>query len=270
MPDRSRVEWISRYRGTIGGGLFVTAVLASVLLGIALPRMFGSSVALAWAFLGQASLFSLAAAGAGVSIKNHPLGALIDKRNRISLSKLQMLLWTILVLSALVTVVEWRLAHGFGMDALEVVIPGELLAAMGIATTSLVAAPVVLSLKPEGTDSAVAVDEPDGPVRLVDIVQGDETGNRDSVDLSKLQQLAITLMLIGLYGGLIFGFYWNLDWAKVERPFKLPSLSQTFIQLMAISHAGYLLYKAAPKPDLGSGADLAGPKADIGTTSALG
>ena len=36
----------------------------------------------------------------GVAINKHPLGILVDSRNRMSLSRMQMTLWTILLVSA--------------------------------------------------------------------------------------------------------------------------------------------------------------------------
>lgn len=238
------------------GGVFVAAVALSLVGGLWLPRSQGSGVALAWAFLGQVAVFLIAIGAAGMAIRGDILGAVIDGRNRPSLSRLQMLLWTVLVLSAVATLVEWRLAHGLKMHAIDVIIPADLLAAMGIATASLVLAPAALSMKPDTGGQAVKVNAT-GHIRLVDLIRGDENGNGDTIDISKVQQLAITLLLIGLYGALLFDTYWNITWptgAEIKaldvKPvgYALPILTRSFIELLAISHAGYLLYKAAPKP----------------------
>lgn len=253
-PSQSARSKLARQRA--GATLFFALIAVSVLGGLFLPRAQGSSIALAWAFLGQALVFLLAVAAAGVAIRGDVLGAVIDGRNRPSLSRLQMLLWTALVLSAVATLVEWRLAHGLRMHAIDLIIPGELLAAMGIATASLVLAPAALSLKPDAGGQAVAVNATD-QIRLVDLIRGDENANGETIDISKVQQLAITLLLIGLYGGLLFDTYWNIAWPTPDqvraldaRPvgYALPILTRSFIELLAISHAGYLLYKAAPKP----------------------
>ena len=73
-------------------------------------------------------------------------GAFIDERNRISLSRVQMVLWTILVLSAFMAA---ALAN-IGLRAdnpLAISIPKELWLAIGISVGSLVGTPLILSEK---------------------------------------------------------------------------------------------------------------------------
>jgi hypothetical protein len=60
---------------------------------------------------------------------------------------------------------------------------------------------------------------------------------------SKVQQLLITLLLLGAYAGIMISAIVNK-----ENFDALPSLSASFVGLLAISHAGYLTYKAMPKP----------------------
>jgi hypothetical protein len=147
--------------------------------------------------------------------------------------------------------------------------PGELLAAMGIAVFTTAATPAVLSLKAgqSPTDSQadaaasrvatqnntsvanidnvghVMVRANKSDARWNDIVSGDEVANAGMVDLSKVQQLLITLLLLGTYAGAV------VNAIARKSPFDaLPPLSTQFVGLMAVSHAGYLAYKAAPKP----------------------
>src|SRR5579859_3553522 len=56
-----------------------------------------------WAWLGIAALLALFAAIAGHGVTGCWRGPLIDERNKISLSRMQATLWTLLVLSALLT-----------------------------------------------------------------------------------------------------------------------------------------------------------------------
>src|SRR5579883_1615258 len=78
-------------------------------------------------------------------------GALIDNRNRISLSRFQMLLWTILILSAYLaaTLANMKVIPNLteAINLFSVSVPSGLWLLMGIATTSLVTAPLILSTK---------------------------------------------------------------------------------------------------------------------------
>jgi hypothetical protein len=266
-----RQAWREETWRQVGGTVFFVAILALVAANVAGPAWFIADTAPGLLFLAQALIFLVAAMAAGVAIKGHPLGVAIDKRNRLSLSKLQMLLWTAIVIPALATLVAYRLAHGLGMDAADIVIPAEVLAAMGIAAGSLAASPAVLSLKPEEGDQRVAVRPLTEKVRLVDLIRGDEEGNKDAIDLSKLQQFAVTLLLIGVYAGVVYSSFASIVWVRgvlTDPPplRELPALGVGFVQLMAISHAGYLLYKAAPKPS----ADTPGTASDPAKPQALG
>jgi hypothetical protein len=68
----------------------------------------------------------------------HILGILIDRRKMVSLSKLQMLSWTILVISGIVTIAALKKA-----DPLDIQIPETLWALMGISTVSLIGSPLL-------------------------------------------------------------------------------------------------------------------------------
>lgn len=266
-----RQAWREETWRQVGGTVFFVAILALVAANVAGPAWFTADTAPGLLFLAQALIFLVAAMAAGVAIKGHPLGVAIDKRNRLSLSKLQMLLWTAIVIPALATLVAYRVAHGLGMEAADIVIPTEVLAAMGIAAGSLAASPAVLSLKPEEGDQRVAVRPLTERVRLVDLIRGDEEGNKDAIDLSKLQQFAVTLLLIGVYAGVVYSSFASIVWVRraLTDPLplrELPALGVGFVQLMAISHAGYLLYKAAPKPS----ADTSGTASDPAKPQALG
>ena len=79
------------------------------------------------------------------------------------------------------------------------------------------------------------------------MLRGDEVGNADSPDLSKVQQLFISLLLVGIYGVAVINTL-----AGSEKITELPPLHEKFVWLMAISHASYLAYKAAPHTQDGS------------------
>ena len=201
----------------------------------------------------------------GWLINERPTGAFIDNRNRMSLSKLQAAAWTVVVLSGFATAAAYNIAtamyEGTSITALAITIPGELLLAMGISATSLVATPALLTLKSreaeddDNLDQAVAKLGPgiarNGKVLLratphhaswSDLVTGDEVGNAGSPDLGKIQQAAITLLLLGCYIAYVYA-----DLAgSAETIRSLPTLDKSFVWLLGISHASYLAYKAAP------------------------
>jgi hypothetical protein len=207
----------------------------------------------------------------GVAINRRPAGLVIDNRNRVSLSKLQALAWTLMVLSALTTAVIFRIRLGFA-DPVAITLPQELLAAMGISAVSLVAAPVVLSLKSTedaapGQAAATAAKLDDGDsghavgkvyarteaadASWLDLFRGDETGNAASPDLSKMQQFLITVVVLAVYASGLWKAFAGPEYVTDESnaaPFfaAFPALSTSMVWLIGISHAGYLAYKAAP------------------------
>jgi hypothetical protein len=137
-------------------------------------------------------------------------------------------------------------------------IPTALLAAMGISATSLVAAPVVLSLKaqsdPTPANAAKATADlaatgaapafagkvfgraSPSSAAWSDMVRGEEVGTEATPDLGKIQQLFISLLLIGIYGVAILHALSGAT-AKIAG---LPELNEKFVWLMGVSHASYL------------------------------
>jgi hypothetical protein len=201
----------------------------------------------------------LLCAAIGRAITHRWDAVLIDGRNRVSLSRLQMIAWTLVVLSALITAAASNLNLPDNSTALDITIPPELLAAMGIAAASLAAAPALLTLK--GTDAdgqPVAVANASiAEASWLDMFRGDETGEENTPDLSKIQQFLISLALIGAYAFLLGNMFYSL--AAGAKFGAFPSLSEGFIWLLGISHAGYLTYKAAAKPQTQPAAPNADP-----------
>jgi hypothetical protein len=75
------------------------------------------------------------------------LGWLVNEQYRMSLSRLQMFVWTVVILSCFITAVKINIKAGCGLDALSVAIQEQLWIAMGISTASLVGSPLILSGK---------------------------------------------------------------------------------------------------------------------------
>lgn len=193
-------------------------------------------------------------------------GALIDDRNKMSLSRLQMILWSILVLAALITAALSNIMFDPTGTPLAIAIPGELLLAMGISTTSLIGSPLILNSKRAtpnqaefnqtlsiltsrddpgakyGNEGLIVTKAAPKDAQLDDLFRGEETGNAAQIDLSKIQMFYVTLILLVAYGAAIGAAFADVKGLITA----LPAIDASFIALLGISHAGYLTSKVAP------------------------
>ena len=222
----------------------------------------------------------------GVGVTGQRAGILWTSRNTYSLSRLQLTLWTWVVLSALMATVICRMYYlfmpaqtgGFA-GALNVVIPSELLQVMGISVASAALTPLILSSKsqpspPSAAQTApvsaaqldAAADRVGAPIQavgsvmvrdanypplFVDLFQGDEVGKAGLVDMGKVQQAIVSLVLIVGYLCILINMFAAGDahaTPKLPGTTELPPLSQAVVFLLGISHAGYLALKATPAP----------------------
>lgn len=198
-------------------------------------------------------------------------GAFIDERNVISLSRFQMLAWTVLVLAAYMAATLWNLAHRFPLDAIK--LDKTLWILMGISTTSLVASPLILNGKKNKTPDPEQLDRTfsllahvDGDclkhqglvvanceirqARWSDMLTGEETGNAAHMDLGRLQMFFFTLVSLLTYAAALLEMFaqagapsGNTGTASIAA---LPALPEGLLALIGISHAGYLGAKAVP------------------------
>lgn len=199
-------------------------------------------------------------------------GWLIDTRNKMSLSRLQISLWTAVVLSGFFCAALANIAGKKMTYPLDIAIPTELWVAMGIATTSLVGSPLILAnkkrrtpnadewektrktLNTQGVDEKTIIDpimegksiiveyRSPSDARLANMFCGDETGNEAILDLGKIQMFCFTIILVLAYCFAI-GKIFSVNPKCIA---SLPPLSDGEIALLAISHAGYLANKIAP------------------------
>src|SRR6266567_8917136 len=92
-------------------------IVATVLVGLLIPFTLRL-----WAWLATLGLLTLFAAIAGQGITGNWRGALIDGRNKMSLSRLQTALWTLVILSAFLTAALVNIRSGQA-DPLSIAIP---------------------------------------------------------------------------------------------------------------------------------------------------
>jgi hypothetical protein len=195
-------------------------------------------------------------------ICGRPLGIFIGERNLMSLSRLQMVLWTILILSAYLAMSLQRVHHGIP-DPLAIGMDWHLWALMGISTASLVGSPLLLGNKtqkqadPEVVKRAAAqlkeneveikqnsagtlyVNNSINDASFADIFQGDEIGNTAYIDVAKVQMFFFTLVSLLVYGTALFQMFKGTNYSA------MPNLSDGLIALLGISHSGYLMSKTA-------------------------
>ncbi len=205
----------------------------------------------------------------GNQIKKRWTGIFIDERNQMSLSRFQLVIWTVIILSAFFAIALSRiltLPSGDLTLALDIGVPEQLWALLGISAISLVGSPLILSRKKllypdeEKLKTADLNDReytekleekgmvPIGTVvkrndakdaSFYDIFTGDEILGSGSVDMAKLQMFFFTILTAVIYSVLLLDLMTS---TTVINDF--PILSSGFIALLAISHGGYLTEKS--------------------------
>ena len=121
-------------------------------------------------------------AGLGVWISRHPLGILIDGRNKMSLSRLQLVLWTVLLISAFTAV-------ALVFQTSDITLPQEVWALMGISVGSTAGSVIVKGTK----DSVLDTNEDMKGASLKDLFKGEEHGaDCQHVDITKVQMFFFT------------------------------------------------------------------------------
>lgn len=198
----------------------------------------------------------------GLKICGRVAGILINDRNLMSLSRFQIILWTVLILSAFLTAAIERIHFGGTADALAIALDEKLWMLLGISTASLIATPLVQSTKkvqqpqPDAVAKAAAVlKEPKAEITanaqgvlyansdakdaaFTDMFEGEEVGNTAYIDVSKVQMFFFTLIAVLSYGTVLFG--WLSGWNALLNPAAFPALSAGLIAILGISHAGFI------------------------------
>ncbi|KOV85329.1 hypothetical protein [Nocardia sp. NRRL S-836] len=169
-----------------------------------------------------------------------------DARGRYSLSRLQVLLWTVVLLSLVSGMAYGRFAAG-QVDVAGFALPGQVLTLLSIVIGSAVAAAAIKVVKSTVRPDCVAA-HPAGRGRgrfmeMLTVEEGVSAGR--SIDLSKFQNFLVTVLLLLAYTAQAVAAL-----RAVDNPAGiggLPAFSDTLLVLLAVSHAGYLLGKI-PSP----------------------
>jgi hypothetical protein len=199
---------------------------------------------------------------AGHGMTGYWRGILVDNRNRMSLARLQLLAWTLVVLSAIVTAGLTNEAFG-ASSPLGIEIPQELWVLLGMSTVSAVAAPAVLRQKSQKAahetelektveqkqisdggkvdkqlSTLILCNETPADARWSDLLKGDESGDAATVDLGKLQMFFFTFVLVLGYAVAIARLF-----DRTGAVSSLPIVDSSVNTLLGISHTGYLANK---------------------------
>lgn len=176
-------------------------------------------------------------------------GVLIDQRNKITLSRFQLVLWTLLVVATII--VEGMLNAIWGVKGpLDLAVPHQLWILLGLSSGSAVAAPIVLGMKPPQN---LHTKDPNTHA-WYDMFYGDEVGNADQVDFSKVQQFFLTVVLVVAYATEIIMILLTPGIppgaTTTDKMTYFPSLDDGLLALMGVSQVAYIAYKAVPQTKL--------------------
>jgi hypothetical protein len=246
-----------------------SASLIGIVVALVIMQGFVPASFRLWMWLAIMLLLALFGIIAGNGVTGQWLGLFIDIRNKVSLARFQMTLWTILILSGYLTgvMVNVDLKRP---EPLSITIPPDLWLLMGISTTSLIGSPLILSAKkvretkePDkqrtldaltrqavDTDKVTIVgqlvmNQAPETARWADMFQGSETGNVGQLDLGKVQMFFFTLILVLAYASALSTLFQQGRGPVLA----LPVIDGGMLALLGISHAGYLVNKALPHSD---------------------
>jgi hypothetical protein len=225
----------------------------------------------------------------GLGTKQRVAGVWIDTRNRVSLARAQVTLWTAVALAGYAALALFNIGFAGIISSGEIAkfaafptMPASVAAALGIATVSPMISALILPTKDlagKPTEFAIrggdtdlrrrgtpffgaeseGLDKRESPslASLADIFMGEEKANSDTVDVSRLQNVVITVTLVlGFFSILVEMMNGisasTLLGAKTAIFTSLPEMGATFTSLLFVSHATYLIAKAHDERDLGS------------------
>lgn len=234
----------------------VSSTLGVIVLFIVIIASFGifapTSMRLA-VWIGTLILLSLFLLVVGRGLTGQWLGFLIDNRNKMSLSRFQLVLWLLLIGSAYLVAALSNIhiiMFSSPVNALSITIPSELLALFGVSATSFAGASVILNVK-KNAQQPIDTNTSREEAGWYDMFKGDDATNADYLDLSKVQMFYFTIILVLVYGVAMGTMFIGAGDGVNPRTLAItafPALSATMVTLLGISQAGYLAYKAVPRP----------------------
>lgn len=244
-----------------------------------------SHLSLMWPFILSQIAIILLLCSAGFAIKGKLIGAFINTRNRVSLSGVQQSLWTILIFGGFTILAIFNIAlladyartvsqYKSQSDSIDIFVyfpslDPALWAALGL---TVVASPLIskgITTNKKGPadvnfgsievrqDKGDNIGQPilNQSAKWTDIFTDENQENSNTVDINRLQYLVITGLLLGGYFIFLSEYISNINATSIlyalitgQAVFtQMPPVDGTFIGLLALSHAGYLAFKALPQ-----------------------
>ncbi len=160
-------------------------------------------------------------------------GILLDAYNKVSLSQLHTVLWTILILSLVIGVVIARAT--VSVDPVGFRIPDEVLTLVGITYGSTVLATAIKASKKLDRREA-------GQRSLKQLWTVDEgSGKDEDIDVTKFQNLV--LIVIGVLAYIVTAVIEFNALESVSDVVALPTLDSSWVTLLGISYGAYIAGK---------------------------
>jgi hypothetical protein len=233
-----------------------------------------------WAWLAIMALLAAFTILLGHHIVGLWRGAFIDDRNKISLSRLQTILWTVLIVAGFLAAALYNVRTR-QPEPLGIALPPQLWALLGISVTALVGSNLIKGQQStkevadpqeasarlkrpvarlDDSKLLVAPADPATPTTAdpvvvrgvlvvnadpndsswLDMFQTEEVGSADHLSLSKIQMFYFTVILVFAYAVTIATL---LAYAN-GRISDFPALDNSIVALLGISHAAYLTNKS--------------------------
>jgi len=191
----------------------------------------------------------------GWGIVGRPDGILIDSRNRVTLSNFQLVVWTLVLVTAYGGAFLTNLLAGADpVDALNISVPPELWAVLGVSGASYVTAKTIRAGQGKSTTGpqAAAVTGMTEKGRLIvrddaakanwgDMFTSDLASDALHTDISKVQMFSFTVLLATGYTAAVVNLLVNASSPVTQ----LPALNSAVVIVLVVSHGGYLGRKAA-------------------------
>lgn len=204
--------------------------------------------------------------GVGRALTGTWKSLLIDERNMQSLARLQLVLWTGLVISALATAAAWNIHMGRD-DPLALNIPEELWILLGISSATLVGSNLIKTKQANPASQDISreaatqrLNEMSGggqigvgelaknvsrvQARWTDMFMSEGIHNEGTLDVGKIQMFAFTLIVVLAYAAAFARTSYLPDHQDGPR-FDFPSIGESLVALLGISSTAYLANKAA-------------------------
>jgi hypothetical protein len=235
-PVRLRKVPTWTHRHTLGQLLIIVLI---AVVGVATPIVHLNEL-VCWVIIVALFLGFLFVVGDGITGRRQ--GLLIDERNKMSLSRLQLVLWTLVILSGLLTIALTNIGQN-SSTPLAINIPPQIWVLMGISTTSLIGSPLLKSNKM--AEGKIKTRDDVQEAEVADLFRGEEVSNCNVLDLAKVQMFFFTLVLVLVYAVRLGSLFINTH-API---LMLPDIDPSMTTLLGISHAGYLANKAIPHPE---------------------